>query len=384
MKLSWKRTLFVQAAISIGALLLAACSSGGGGGRGVLGGTDTDEHSVSLADIHFDSFDGSSIPLSMITEEDLLRLRDRIPPIDLPVYEAASDATWLSPSDLVLGFVARNGEPYAYPARILNFHEIVNTEIAGEAILISFCPLCRSGVVYDRRLGSQVLSFGNTSALFQSDLVMYDRETLSYWFQAGGEAIVGQLTGSRLEAKPSTLTSWAQWLAIYRDTMVLSRDSFGEPGYLVAYERDPFLGIESHLNGGGFPFPVTDAAIDERLKPAELVLGIEVGLVSRTYPLVELGDVAVNEMVNGRPVVIFALADGPVAIAYSPELADLKLTFHEKNGRFVDSETGSVWLLDGRAVSGPMVGKRLTPLASRTNFWFAHVAAFPDTTIFGR
>ncbi len=378
-----KDAWLIPAAILIGAVVLVACGSGDVGGRGLLAGTDTDQKSVSLKDIHFDLFTGSTISLFEITEEELLGLRDRIPPLDNPIYESALDATWLAPTDLVLGFIARDGQAYAYPARILNFHEIVNTELADEAIVITFCPLCRSGVIYDRHLGDRVLSFGNTSALYQSDLVMYDRETLSYWFQAGGEGIVGELSGLRLEAKPSTLTSWGQWLTMNPETLVLSRDSFGNPGYLAAYQRDPFLGIETHLNGGGFPFPVTDAALDDRLQPADLVLGIEVDSSSRTYPISELGNAAINETLNGTAVVIFALAEGPVVIAFSPELGDLKLTFQEEKGRFIDAETSSVWLISGTAISGPLAGEQLTPLPSRTTFWFAHVAAFPHTTIYG-
>ncbi len=377
------RPWIIWASLLIGAVVLVACSSGDGG-RGLLGGTDTDDHSIDLADIHFDLFNGNSIPLSEITEEDLLDLRDRIPPLDNPIYESALDATWLGPNDLVLGFIARDGQAYAYPAGILNFHEIVNTTIAGTPIVITFCPLCRSGVVYDRQLGERILSFGNTSALYQSDLVMYDRETLSYWFQAGGQAIVGELTGLSLKPKPSTLTSWAQRLAMNPQTLVLSRDTFGNPSYLEVYERDPFLGLETRLNGGGFPFPVTDAAIDDRLKPADLVLGIEIGSTSRTYAIAALGSSATNETLNGTPVVIFSLAEAPVAIAYSPELAGQELTFREENGRFIDAETGSVWLINGLAVFGPLEGVQLELLPSRTTFWFAHVAAFPDTTIFGQ
>ena len=383
MNLTAIRPWFIQAGALMGAVVLVACSSGDGG-RGLLGGTNTDDHNVSLADIHFDLFNGASIPLSEIIEEEFLGLRDRIPPLDNPIYESALEATWLDPNDLVLGFIASDGQAYAYPAGILNFHEIVNTTIAGEPIVITFCPLCRSGVVYDRQLGDRVLTFRNTSALYQSDLVMFDRETLSYWFQAGGQAIVGELTGLSLKPKPSTLTSWAQWLAMNPRTLVLSRDTFGNPSFLEAYERDPFLDLETHLNGGSFPFPVTDAAIDDRLRPAELVLGIEVDSISRTYPIAALGDSATNETLNGTPVVIFALADGPVAIAYSPELADQELTFREENGRFIDAETGSVWLINGIAVSGPLEGEQLDLLASRTTFWFAHVAAFPNTTIFGQ
>ena len=144
-------------------------------------------HSVPLDEVFFDTFDGGAVPADRIPRPELrARLLDAIPPIDEPVYEDITGAChWLDPADLVLGYVA-GGQAYAYPFKILNFHEIVNDEIDGVPVLVSYCPLCRSGVVYDRRVAGETLSFGNTSALYESDLVMVDRATGSYWWQGGG------------------------------------------------------------------------------------------------------------------------------------------------------------------------------------------------------
>ncbi len=127
----------------------------------------------------FDTFDGGSVRLSDSTPELRARLLDEIPPIDNPVYETRENADWLSDDDLILGYVAGD-QPYAYPFRILNFHEIVNDELDRIPVLVSYCPLCRSAIVYDRRVDGALLTFGNTSALYQSDLVMVDRQTSSY------------------------------------------------------------------------------------------------------------------------------------------------------------------------------------------------------------
>ncbi|MFA9565117.1 MAG: DUF3179 domain-containing (seleno)protein, partial [Acidimicrobiales bacterium] len=153
----------------------------------------------------FDTFDGGSTPpLPESTPELRSRLLDAIPPIDAPTYGDATSGDWLEPDDLVLGYEA-GGQPYAYPFKILNFHEVVNDRLDGLPVLISYCPLCGSGIVYDRRVDGRVLSFGNTSALYESDLVMVDRATGSYWWQVAGEAIVGPLTGTELTALPSTV-----------------------------------------------------------------------------------------------------------------------------------------------------------------------------------
>ena len=155
---------------------------------------DTSIAGVPVEDVLFDTFRGGFVRLSEASEETIEILRDRIKPIYEPRYDSAGDGDWLSQGDGVLGYVSSSGDAFAYPMKMLNFHEIVNDVIDGVPLLVSYCPLCASGVVYDRELNGEVLLFGNTSALYQSDLVMYDHETGSYWHQVIGEAIVGPLT----------------------------------------------------------------------------------------------------------------------------------------------------------------------------------------------
>ncbi len=163
---------------------------------------DASKHSVPLEEVYFDTFQAinRAVPLTEANSELIESLRDAIPPIHEPIYEQGRDATWLRDSDMVLGY-AVNGGAWAYPLRILNFHEIVNDHLEGEPVLISYCPLCYSGVVYNRALGEQVLTFGNTSALYESDMVMLDYNTGSYWWQVTGRAIVGPLTDERLSCR---------------------------------------------------------------------------------------------------------------------------------------------------------------------------------------
>ena len=154
----------------------------------VVSMVDTNKASVPLSDIVFDTF-GRSLarykPFDQADEEVILDLRGAITPIYQPVYGPADDLPWLSDYDLVMGYVSGNAA-YAYPINILNLHELVNDEIDGIPVLVSYCPLCASGVVYKRELNSRVLLFGITRALYQSDLVMYDHQSGSYWFQVGG------------------------------------------------------------------------------------------------------------------------------------------------------------------------------------------------------
>jgi len=373
-------------AAAAGALIAAACGGSGdgapddsgGGDRDTVAGIDLSLHNVPLADVHFDTFDGGSVPLSEIDDALVLSLVDAIPPIDAPRYEDASGGDWLDGDDLVIGYIGANGGAWAFPVKILNLHEIVNDELDGVPILISYCPLCRSAVVYDRLLDGRELTFGNSSALYESDLVMFDRETNSYWWQVAGEAIVGTLTGSRLTTLPSTTLTWAQWLEEHPETLVLSR----ETGFPRSYDRDPFAGYRDQVNDERFPFPVSADALDGRLAAGDEVLGLTVGGESRAYSARALGNAAVSDTLGGEEIVVFSTENGPTAAAYLADTGDGKLSFSYADNQYRDAETGSVWNLSGEAVSGPLQGAALELLPSRYTFWFAYIAAFPDADVY--
>ncbi|MBI3961414.1 MAG: DUF3179 domain-containing protein [Deinococcus sp.] len=339
---------------------------------------DLSLHSVPLEDIVIDTFYGGFIRLSNATPADIERFRDAIPPIDQPKFIPAREAYGVLERDLIIG-VADEGDVRAYPFRILNFHEIVNDTVAGRPVLISYCPLCRSGIVYDRRLGDRVLSFGNTSALYQSDLVMYDRQTDSWWFQVAGEAIVGELTGARVTPLPSVVTTWAEWKQLHPDTVVLSFDT----GYQRDYSRDPFLGLDEILNTRGpgiLGFPTSpQVRADQRLPAGELVLGLDLGGQRRAYPLQSQGDRVYHDRLGDEAVVVFAI--GGSGAAFPPVVNGQALRFVLQEGTIHDLDTGSTWSLAGRATSGPLAGVQLELLPARTTFWFAWVAAFPETDI---
>lgn len=335
--------------------------------------TDMSIHSVPLDHIVLDDFRGGAIPLNQASPELIATLKDRIPPLTNPQYSTAQEVSWLTNDDLVLGFV-EHGDARAFPIRILNFHEIVNDTIGGRPVLISYCPLCRSGLVFDRQVGTKLLTFGNTSGLYESDMVMYDHQTESYWFQVRGEAIVGSLTGTKLTLLPAFLLPWSEWRTLYPNTRVLSR----ETGFSRPYHRDPFLGYDELGTAPGFPIHTTD----NRLDPKEKVLGLERNGVRRAYSLTRLGHRAVMDIIGGTPVVIFSDSAGPSGAAFYATGKSTTFSFFLEQGMFKDHQTQSTWNLAGEATDGPLKGLRLTPLPARSTFWFAWVAAFPDTTIY--
>ncbi len=247
---------------------------------------DRSIHSVPLEDILFDTFGtvrSRFVPLSEISDELQASLRDAIIPVDLPVYGGLDSLSWLRDDHLIIGYES-GVETFAYPINILNVHEIVNDTIGGVPVLITYCPLCFSGVVFSREVGGATLTFGNTSALYQSDLVMYDHQTGSYWFQVAGEAVVGTLTGSRLKPLPSATMPWGDWKALYPNTRLITGAEGAENHFTRARYGNGFdSGYQDRVNDGRFAFPVDEDKLDGRLPAGEIVLTVE-GATSR-YPL---------------------------------------------------------------------------------------------------
>lgn len=203
--------------------------------------------------------------------------KDGIPAIDNPIFIEATEAG-LSADDAVLGIVV-NGVAKVYPIAILNWHEIVNDRVGDSALVISFCPLCGTGVAFSAEVNGEVLNFGVSGLLYNSDVLLYDRKTESLWSQLLSKAISGPLKGTRLEMLPLMHTTWAHWQKSHPKTRVLSR----ETGFRRDYERDPYAGYETQQ---GLYFPVSKR--DPRYHPKERVLGIELNGKFKAYPMAEL------------------------------------------------------------------------------------------------
>ena len=166
--------------------------------------------------------------------------KDGIPPIDDPKFVPVGAVTDLADTEPVIG-VTLGGVAKAYPLRILIWHEIANDSVGGVPVAVTFCPLCNAAMVFDRRVDARVLDFGTTGMLRNSDLVMYDRQTESWWQQFLGEAIVGELNGTVLKILPSRLESWAKFRARAPNGLVLVPNN---PG-MRAYGRNPYAGYDS-------------------------------------------------------------------------------------------------------------------------------------------
>jgi hypothetical protein len=313
---------------------------------------------------------------------------DGIPAIDEPRFQRAVDIDWLDDAEAVLS-VTVEGKTRGYPVQILTWHEIVNDTVAGIPVAATYCPLCNSGVAFDRRVGDRILDFGTSGRLYASNLVMYDRQTESLWPQLTGEASVGVLTGHKLESIPMIPVAWQDFREAHPKAWVLSRDT----GYDRDYGANPYVGYDDPDTGLLFD-PGTE---DGRLEPKDRVVAISGGgdaVAVVRDAVAETGVTAVT--VGGRELIVFHLegqasaldsssvsggADiGSVAV-YSPNVNGRQLSFSAADHHFTDAETLSTWNILGQAVDGPLAGKTLTPQAFTDTFWFAWVAFEPDTRV---
>ena len=226
-------------------------------------------------------FSKHSIPLDEIMSGG--PSKDGIPAIDRPRFVPASKASrsFLNDKDRVIALVV-NGKKKVYPLKILNWHEIVNDRIGGRNVVVTFCPLCGTGMVFDAKAAGKQLDFGVSGMLYRSDMLLYDRQTESLWSQIKQEAVTGKLMGTRLQLIPSTQTTWGAWKKKHPDTLVLSTRT----GYDRNYERDPYEGYDTSR---GVFFPV--GKIDRRYHPKEQVLGVELAGKAKAYPFSELARV---------------------------------------------------------------------------------------------
>ncbi|MHC4706714.1 MAG: DUF3179 domain-containing protein [Planctomycetota bacterium] len=316
--------------------------------------------------------------------------KDGIPAINNPRFVSPRKAQrWLKPKEPVVSVVLK-GQAKAYPLQILIWHEIVNDKIANTAVMVTFCPLCYSAIVFDRTVKGKEYTFGVSGMLRHSNLVLYDRQTESLWQQLTGRAIVGDMVGSALKSLPAQIISFEQFRSAYKDGLVLSRKT----GVRRNYGRNPYVGYDDI---SGRPFMYRGKS-DERLKPMEKVVAVSINNVTKAYPYeVTQKKRAINDRVGEMPIVVFHGA-GAVSALDRPEITrsrevgstgvfDRKvegqlLSFRYEDGKFHDEETGTVWDITGAATEGPLKGQRLSPVAHGDYFAFAWLVFKPETKIY--
>ncbi len=260
--------------------------------------------------------------------------KDGIPAIDHPKFISIGEASFLKDEDVVLG-LNYNGVARAYPLMILNWHEIVNDFVAGDPVLVTYCPLCGTGIAYERKINGEAVEFGVSGKLYNSDLVMYDRKTDTYWDQITGRAIVGELTGMRLKQIPIDTVRFSDWKKAHPDTVVLSTDT----GSRRDYTDNPYLGYDEV---SAIYFSVDN--LDERLHPKAVVHGVELEDRYVAFPDSELAKGSTVEYV----------LDGKTLTVEKNDFGIVSVTLKE-------------------------TGSEIVPVRG---FWFAWAAFHPDTELY--
>lgn len=314
--------------------------------------------------------------------------KDGIPSIDNPKFVDPNEADFLSNDDVVVG-VNYNGIVKAYPLQILVWHEIVNDMFGDTPLVITYCPLCYSSITFIRVLNGQTVEFGTSGRLYNSDLVMYDRQpgnnqltvywrdltdAGNLWSQMLGQALVGELAAHKLTRIPTDVLLWKDWLRLHPDTIVLSRDT----GFLRNYGTDPY---EGYFDSSTIWFPVEHS--DDRLFEKEVIYGIEYEGKLKAYPVqyVDENDV-VNDIFQNRGIFLLKVGDKAIR-GFESNVDGERLTFEIKDGQIIDQETTSVWDEHGRAIEGPLKGTMLKRVQNgHIAFWFAWVAFYPMTEVF--
>jgi hypothetical protein len=317
---------------------------------------------------------------------------DGIPPIDDPQFVGVGEADeWLEDAEPVVALEVGD-DARAYPVQIMIWHEIVNDKVGDDPVSVTYCPLCNSAISYVREIDGHETTFGTSGRLYASALVMYDRATESLWTHYDGRAVVGLLTGHRLEPVASPLLAWSDFKASHPDGQVLNRDS---TGFSRSYGVNPYFGYD---NPDEHPF-LFRGDVDDRSFAMQRVVGVTTDEAARAWTLEAIsgdGATATNSSVGETPVVIFwtpgqtsALESetvsggrdvGSVGV-FSPIVDGQPLTFEAGGDRFVDEQTGSSWDITGVASEGELAGTELERLTHLDTFWFAWSTYAPETDL---
>lgn len=275
----------------------------------------------------------SNIPLDEI--KDGGPPKDGIPSIDNPKFVSSNKAS-LAGNDRVLG-VKENGIAKAYPIKIMNYHEIVNDHLGDQPVVITYCPLCGSGIAFDAAIKGKAQTFGVSGLLYNSDVLLFDRETESLWSQLRYEAVSGTMAGEQLKVLNTTNTTWKAWKSKNPNTLVLSEDT----GYDRNYSSNPY---PEYKSSSEIYFPVSEK--DDRFHPKEMVIGLEVNGKFKAYPFSELEKLEGTSLEDN-------FQGNSIKIRYDPE-----------------AKSAEIWDAEGNMI--PAV----------TNFWFAWYAFHPDTKVY--
>lgn len=303
--------------------------------------------------------------------------KDGIPALENPEYIPVSQVTTLNPNDLVVG-IRINGQVLAFPHRILDYHEIVNDAFGATGMVLSYCPLTGSAMAW-KEDGTGEYTFGVSGLLYNSNLILYDRLTDSYWSQM----FLLCVRGARSEEEPKMMhvieTSWSSFRMFYPNAMVLSQNT----GYSPNYSQYPY---GDYKTSNRLIFEA-DNPTDTRLHKKERVHGIIKSLAKTTvYPINHFpaAMTVFEDTIDGMEVVVAGSSEKNFAVSFLMDgNAPASFTaLQDQLPVILEDNEGNKWDVFGKAVSGPRAGDQLTPTTSFTAYWFAWTAFYPGSDIY--
>ncbi len=328
---------------------------------------------LSLIDPAFGKFLHAEEPLRIRIEEVVWGgvKKDGIPALTNPKLIGANEASYLSDSDLVFG-VEINGDARAYPLRIMDWHEMLNDVIGGQAVSLAYCTLCRSGILFDTRAGDRTFTFGSSGLLYRSNKLMYDRETESLWMTIPGEPVGGKLANSGIKLKKLSLvvTTWSDWRRQHPATRVLSPDT--------GHKRDysPGAAYGAYFASPDLMFPAPN--LDARMKPKEEVFALEINGESKAYALKKLRQTPIlHDVLGGENIVLITNEKTSAVRAYSAG----KRQFTRRDPLLLIAEDGQQWGVTESALVDRKTNEQLPRLPGHLAYWFGWASFHPRTAL---
>jgi Protein of unknown function (DUF3179) len=302
-----------------------------------------------------------------------------------PANAATTELSYLTPEERVFG-VSLNGEARAYPLRILDWHEMANDVVGGQSVALAYCTLCGAGVLYATDHGGKTFTFGSSGLLYESNKLMYDRETDSLWNQMTGVPVSGELVGSGIVLKrlPLVVTTWGRWKTLHPETTVLSLDTGHRRDYTPGKPYGDYFASPKTM----FPITRENSALAPKTEIFALALstvdssGGENKTHAKAYPLERLvASGVVNDQLAGRAVVLLAEPEGGAVRAFERKDREfLRFQRAALGNTFLTDQDGRAWKVTEDALVGPE-GARLERLPGHLAYWFGWATFYPDTEL---
>ncbi len=303
--------------------------------------------------------------------------KDGIPALTDPASTLATQVTFLDDEDLVLG-IEHEGEIFAVPHEILDWHEIVNLSLGNTAV--TYCPLSGSGFGVSRAIRSQITTFGVSGYLYDNNLIAFDRLTESNWSQMKMLCVNGELSSTEFEFKALLQMKWSSWISMFPNSQVVNRNT----GYTRDYGEYPYGNYKTNPDYIIYPM----SRDDDRLNRKEMVYGVNIAGHSRAYRITSFSTDPglIHDELGGVKLILIGSQPGQYITAFERVLQDgTELNFTEVwdgDAVVMEDQEGTQWDVLGRGISGPRAGQRLTPVKGFMAYWFAFGTFYPDIEIY--